>query len=78
MNSLMIGTETAALKIPPEAIALIAALQLREPDTSLLQVLSDQEWTSLLTFSDLAHLTLPLAQLSRNRLSVLGSSSVLR
>ncbi|MGC2212274.1 MAG: nucleotidyltransferase family protein [Silvibacterium sp.] len=63
MNSLMIGTETAALKIPPEAIALIAALQLREPDTSLLQVLSDQEWTSLLTFSDLAHLTLPLAQL---------------
>jgi hypothetical protein len=63
MNICTIATDMPALQIPREVTALIAALQLREPDTAPLQRLDDQEWTSLLTFCDLAHLTLPLAQL---------------
>jgi len=58
-----IATGMPALQIPREVTALIAALQLREPDTTPLQRLDDHEWASLLTFCDLAHLTLPLAQL---------------
>ncbi|MGA2170443.1 MAG: hypothetical protein ABSG62_19795, partial [Terracidiphilus sp.] len=42
---------------------MLSALQLSRPETTPLKQLSDQEWTSLLAFSDLAHLTLKIAQL---------------
>jgi len=53
----------AVPRIPPEVKALFIALQLGEPDTTFLKSLSDEEWTNLLAFSDIAHLTLPIAQL---------------
>lgn len=53
-------------RIPFEVRALLSALQLSEPDATLLHNLSNQEWTSLLAFSDLAHLTLQIAQLPMN------------
>jgi hypothetical protein len=49
--------------IPPEVVALLSALQRGEPDVKPLSRLSDHEWMSLLEFCDIAHLTLPLAQL---------------
>ena len=51
------------LRIPSEVKALLSALQLSNPDTTLLANFSDAEWTRLLAFCDLAQLTLPLAQL---------------
>ncbi len=36
------------------------------PDTTSLEKLTDKEWTSLLDFCDVAHLTLPIAQLPMN------------
>lgn len=57
------ATGTTALRIPPEVKALFVALQLSDPDTTLLQRLSDEEWTSLFAFSKIANLTLPLALL---------------
>lgn len=63
MNVHTTTIDMSALQIPREVAALIAALQLREPDTTSLEKLDDQKWTSLLAFCDLAHLTLPLAQL---------------
>jgi Uncharacterised nucleotidyltransferase len=63
MSSNHIGDDALSLRIPPEVATLLPALQLREPDTSLLKTLSDQEWSKLLVFCDLAHLTLALAQL---------------
>lgn len=47
--------------IPPEAAALYAALHRKRPVENML-MLSDQQWEKLLHFSDLAHLTLPLAR----------------
>lgn len=64
MNSPTIPSAISALRIPHEVAALIAALQLREPDTEALRKLTDQQWASLLTFCDLSHLTLPLAQIT--------------
>jgi MFS family permease len=49
--------------VPREVAALLAALQLKHASVSGLQNLSNDEWRSLLRFSELAHLTLPLAQL---------------
>jgi Uncharacterised nucleotidyltransferase len=63
MNSKHIGTDNRSPRIPHEVAALIEALKLREPNTEFLKGLSDQRWTNLLTFCDLAHLTLALAQL---------------
>ena len=57
---------TAKLRIPSEVKALLPALQLSNPDTTRLEKLTNEEWTSLLTFCDLAQLTLPLAQLRMN------------
>jgi len=51
------------LRVPSEFKALLSALQLSNPDTEPLEKLTDEEWSSLLTFCDLAQLTLPLAQL---------------
>ncbi|MFZ0303678.1 MAG: nucleotidyltransferase family protein [Terracidiphilus sp.] len=57
------ATEDTAPRIPLEVKALIIALQLGEPDTSLLKRLSDDEWTKLFAFAKIANLTLPLALL---------------
>ena len=62
-----IANATFAPKVPREVTALLAALQFCGADTEALQELSDTEWHSLLRFCELAHLTLPLAQLSLNR-----------
>ena len=53
------------LRVPREIAALLRALQLGRPDASQLHALTDTEWKSLLEFSDLAHLTLSLAQLDQ-------------
>ncbi len=58
----------AAPRIPPEVAAVLAALHLSHPDTSLLKTLGDQEWKRLLEFCDTAHLTLPLTELSMDGL----------
>ncbi|MGD0628853.1 MAG: nucleotidyltransferase family protein [Terracidiphilus sp.] len=42
---------------------MLPALQLRDADTTQLIELSDAQWESLLEFCDIAHLTLPMAQL---------------
>jgi hypothetical protein len=64
MNESNLEIKRAKLRIPPEVKALLSALHLSEPDTRHLAELSDEEWTSLLAFCNIAHLTLPLAQLS--------------
>ena len=63
MNGSIFATEETAPRIPLEVEALIIALQLGEPDTSLLKRLSDDEWTKLFAFAKIANLTLPLALL---------------
>src|SRR5579871_5220900 len=52
--------------VPPEVSALLSALHLSEPRTEPLTRLCSQEWASLLEFCDIAHLTMPLAQLPMN------------
>lgn len=52
---------TAKSIVPPEAAALYAALH-RKAAVADLRSLTDQQWERLLRFSDLAHLTLPLAR----------------
>jgi len=52
-----------APRIPFEVRASLSALQLSKPDAAALRKLSDEEWTRLLAFCDLAHLTLSIAQL---------------
>jgi len=47
--------------VPPEAAALYAALH-RERSVEDMMALSDSQWEGLLRFSDLTHLTLPLAR----------------
>jgi len=68
MQSKYIRADKFSPRISHELAALLSALQLREPDASLLKSLSDRQWTDLLDFCDLAHLTLPLAQLPKNDL----------
>ena len=63
-NTPIFATDRLALHVPREFSALLAALQLRNPDTTRLTMLTDQEWSHLITFCELAHLMLPLAQLS--------------
>ena len=68
MNSKYVGDGNLSFRIPEEVAALIPALQLREPNTARLRELSDQKWSDLLDFCDLAHLTLTLAQLPEDDL----------
>jgi hypothetical protein len=51
------------LRMPAEVLALISALQLSGAGNRQLIELADAQWRSLLEFCDVAHLTLPLAQL---------------
>jgi hypothetical protein len=64
MNVPTLEVEKEALRIPYEVKALLSALKVSEPDTASLERLSDAEWTRLLAFSDIAHLTLPTARLA--------------
>jgi hypothetical protein len=68
MNTKHIGDGNFSPRIPVEMTAVISALQLREPNTALLRAVSDQKWADLLVFCDLAHLALPLAELSADTL----------
>jgi Uncharacterised nucleotidyltransferase len=58
-----IGNGLLVPNIPKEVAALMDALQLQDADTSALKALTDREWEALLSFSDLAHLTLSLFDL---------------
>jgi len=49
--------------IPPDARALLLALQLTGTNTRALEALDDLQWTRLLEFCDVSHLTLTLARL---------------
>ncbi len=53
--------------VPLAVTALMAALQVGEPDGGPLQRLEDREWNALLSFCDRAHLSLALAQLDTSR-----------
>jgi hypothetical protein len=50
-------------RVPNEVAALLAALQFRDAKLDGILNLTEPEWHSLLRFCELAHLTLPLAQL---------------
>ena len=50
-------------RIPQNVTALLQALRFREARIDALRRLDDPQWTSLLVFSDLSHLTLLLPQL---------------
>jgi len=58
---------TTGLVVPAEAAALYAALH-RGDAIEDLRFLTDKQWDRLLRFSDLAHLTLPLARASSVKL----------
>lgn len=68
--ALVVQTKVAKthMQIPTEVSALLAALQLQEPDTMNLQALGDPEWRRLLAFSDGSQLTLLIAQLPNDKL----------
>lgn len=63
MTSKHIDADNFSLPVPYEVASLIAALQMRNPNTAFLKTLPDQQWCKLLNFCDLAHLTLSLARL---------------
>ena len=56
-------TRATASRIPYEVTAVLAALQLGDPDTTRLKTLRDREWSRLLEFCHASHLTLLVAQL---------------
>jgi hypothetical protein len=64
MNASILESGRRVPQIPFEVRALLSALQLSKPDAAPLRKLSDEEWTRLLAFCDIAHLTLPVARLS--------------
>jgi hypothetical protein len=53
------GYLQALHRAPQYFVALMASLQFRDADLMPLEALRDDEWRELLTFGDLAHLTLP-------------------
>lgn len=63
MNASTLKTGKTSSAIPSQVNSLLSALRLTRPNTNALQLLSDDEWASLLAFCDIAHLTLPAAQL---------------
>jgi hypothetical protein len=66
MQARSIGNGILASRIPPEFIALMAALQLQGASTKTLQELTENQWSTLLDFTDLAHLTLSLSEIQRD------------
>jgi Uncharacterised nucleotidyltransferase len=65
MRSYPVGNGTLSPRVPREFAALMNALQIRGANTDALLELKDTDWEKLLDFCDLAHLTLPLAQVAR-------------
>jgi hypothetical protein len=63
MNASTLDFGRKAPRIPFEVRTLLSALQLSRPDAAPLKKLSNEEWTSLLAFCDISHLTLPIARL---------------
>src|ERR1700753_2713840 len=57
-------------RVPDYFAPMMAALRLDDPQPHELLQLSEQSWTALLSFADLAHLTLPLLFPLRGRLPV--------
>jgi hypothetical protein len=55
--------ETQMARIPDNVATLLQALQFRDARTDALRHLDDRQWTALLRFSELGHLTLLLPQL---------------
>ncbi len=68
MNVPSAQLEAVSSQVPHEVRALLRALRLREPDIADLEALDDSSWIKLLSFTDAANLTLPLAQLTKARL----------
>ncbi len=67
--------------VPSFFVAVLEALQLRGAETLGLWELTDAKWQDLLSFCDLAHLTLPLVRSARMMLRVgycRGPSGTLR
>lgn len=63
MNTFSLESGRRSPRIPAEVMALISALRVGVPDTARLIELSDAQWKNLFAFTDLSHLTLPMAQL---------------
>ena len=63
MTSRFIDACARNAAFPPELVALMVALRLRNGSTEGLQKLTEEEWSALLDFADLSHMTLSLAQL---------------
>ena len=66
MHPCPIGNGTVSPRIPREFASLMDALQLEGANTDGLLGLDDSAWRRLLEFCDLAHLTLPLSQVTLN------------
>ena len=64
MRSYPIGNGTLAPRVPHFFAALMEALQTKGANVDGLACLKYAEWEKLLKFSDLAHLTLPLAEVA--------------
>ncbi len=61
MRPYPIGNGILTPRVPPDFAALMDALQMEGANTDALLLLEEEEWQKLLEFSDLAHLSLPLA-----------------
>jgi hypothetical protein len=55
----------AKARLPSYVVAVLAALNLHDPRPECLRALKDQEWNELLSFCDLAHLTLTFREACR-------------
>ena len=63
MKRFTVETGKKPLRIPAEVKALLSALRVSAPDAAQLIELSDAQWRNLFSFTDISHLTLPMAQL---------------
>ena len=63
MRPYPIGNGTVSPRIPREVAALLEALQMEGSNTEALLAMDEDDWRRLLDFCDIAHLTLPMAQM---------------
>ncbi len=63
MRPYPIGNGTVSPRIPREVAALLEALQMEGSNAEALLAMDEGDWRRLLEFCDIAHLTLPLAQM---------------
>ena len=64
MRPYPIGNGTVSPRIPREVAALLEALQMEGANTDSLLALDDDDWSRLLGFCDVAHLSLPLSRVN--------------